>query len=69
MNPTLLFLIVCYFCYSAVELDDKKMPVDVQLPFNVLQQTTGDEEVFGRVSTGTKFALEEWLKLDKPPKS
>ncbi|XP_041372286.1 nucleoside diphosphate-linked moiety X motif 17-like [Gigantopelta aegis] len=55
--------------FSAVELDDKKMPVDTQLPFDALLKTTADQEVFGRISTGTKFALEEWLKLDRPTNS
>ena len=47
---------------SALVLTDKKEQVQSDLPFSDLLQASGDiKDQKGRVSTGTKFALEEWL--------
>ncbi|XP_071107220.1 nucleoside diphosphate-linked moiety X motif 17-like [Haliotis cracherodii] len=46
----------------ATVLNDEGKQVDLDLPLAPLLQTSGDKECLGRVSTGTKFALEEWLK-------
>ena len=48
--------------FSALVLTEDKQQVQSDLPFNVLLQPSGDtKDQKGRVSTGTKFALEEWL--------
>ncbi|XP_060563455.1 nucleoside diphosphate-linked moiety X motif 17-like isoform X2 [Ruditapes philippinarum] len=48
--------------FSAIVLDENKEQKEAQLPFKDLLQISGDtKDQKGRVSTGTKFALEEWL--------
>ena len=51
-----------FLYFSALVLTEDKQQVQSDLPFNVLLQPSGDtKDQKGRVSTGTKFALEEWL--------
>ncbi|KAH3832568.1 hypothetical protein DPMN_105860 [Dreissena polymorpha] len=50
--------------FSALVLNAALGQCEVTLPFSDLLQTAGDDkDKRGRVSTGTKFALEEWLSL------
>ncbi|XP_045216681.2 nucleoside diphosphate-linked moiety X motif 17-like [Mercenaria mercenaria] len=50
--------------FSAIVLDDDNKQKEQQLPFEDLLKTSGDtKDQKGRVSTGTKFALEEWLAV------
>ena len=59
-NPTLFFL----YIFSALVIDSEGKQCIQDLPFQPLLQTAaGDKDTRGRVSTGTKFALEEWLQL------
>ncbi|KAL4227707.1 hydrolase [Mactra antiquata] len=48
--------------FSAICLDDSKKQYNTMLPFCDLLKTAGDDkDEKGRVSTGTKYALQEWL--------
>lgn len=48
--------------FSAIVLDDNNQQKEEMLPFKDLLKISGDiKDQKGRVSTGTKFALEEWL--------
>ena len=52
-------------CFSALLLDAGGKQVEGQLPFcDLLRVSDERSDNKGRVSTGTKFALEEWLALD-----
>ena len=44
-------------------LDESGKQVEADIPVEPLLKVSGDVTEHERVSTGTKFALEEWLKL------
>ena len=56
-------LIFCFLC-SALVVSPESQPKEEKIPTNVLFNMAPVEGAdIERVSTGTKFALEEWLKL------
>ena len=52
------------FSFSALVVTEDKKQVRRDIAFSDLLKAAGDtKDQKGRVSTGTKFALEEWLSL------